>query len=104
MAGIIGKYAEYPFDLVKVRLQSQPSVGPLRYNGPLDCFKQSIRQDGFLSLYRGISAPLVGAAIETSCLFFSVCFPTNPEPHFDLYLIPNVVSFGAKRYASNPLR
>ena len=69
-AGIVGKYIEYPFDTVKVRLQSQPDHLPLRYKGPLDCFRQSIRADGFLGLYRGISAPLVGAALETSSLFF----------------------------------
>lgn len=67
----MGKYIEYPFDTVKVRLQSQPDHLPLRYTGPLDCFRQSIKQDGVLGgLYRGISAPLVGAALETSCLFF----------------------------------
>ncbi|KAL5329633.1 hypothetical protein ACEPPN_003148 [Leptodophora sp. 'Broadleaf-Isolate-01'] len=70
IAGVAGKYIEYPFDTVKVRLQSQPDHLPLRYTGPLDCFKQSLRSDGFLGLYRGISAPLVGAALETSSLFF----------------------------------
>jgi len=70
--GIVGKYIEYPFDTVKVRLQSQPDHLPLRYTGPLDCFKQSLRNEGFSGLYRGVSAPLVGAAIETSSLFFSV--------------------------------
>ncbi|KAG5932041.1 Amino-acid transporter arg-13, partial [Claviceps sorghi] len=69
IAGIIGKYIEYPFDTVKVRLQSQPDHVPLRYTGPVDCFRQSFRADGFLGLYRGISAPLVGAAAETSSLF-----------------------------------
>ncbi|KAI1660061.1 mitochondrial carrier [Daldinia decipiens] len=69
-AGIVGKYIEYPFDTVKVRLQSQPDHLPLRYTGPLDCFRQSIKADGFLGLYRGISAPLFGAAAETSSLFF----------------------------------
>ncbi len=69
MAGIVGKYIEYPFDTVKVRLQSQPDHLPLRYRGPLDCFRQSIHADGVLGLYRGISAPLVGAALETSSLF-----------------------------------
>ena len=67
---MVGKYIEYPFDTVKVRLQSQPDHLPLRYSGPLDCFRQSIRADGFLGLYRGISAPLLGAALETSSLFF----------------------------------
>ncbi|KAK0731762.1 amino-acid transporter arg-13 [Lasiosphaeris hirsuta] len=70
IAGVVGKYIEYPFDTVKVRLQSQPDHLPLRYKGPLDCFRQSIRADGVLGLYRGISAPLVGAALETSSLFF----------------------------------
>ncbi|KAF4553521.1 putative mitochondrial carrier protein 31 [Elsinoe fawcettii] len=70
-AGIAGKYVEYPFDTVKVRLQSQPDHLPLRYKGPLDCFGQSLRQDGFFGLYRGISAPLIGAAAENASLFFS---------------------------------
>ena len=33
--------------------------------------RQSLRADGLSSLYRGVSAPLLGAAIETSSLFFS---------------------------------
>jgi ornithine carrier protein len=70
IAGIAGKYIEYPFDTVKVRLQSQPDHLPLRYRGPIDCFRQGLRSDGLLGLYRGISAPLVGAALETSSLFF----------------------------------
>ena len=54
-----------------MRLQSQPAGPVLRYAGPLDCFRQSIRADGPVSLYRGVSAPLLGAAVETSSLFFS---------------------------------
>ncbi|OKL58695.1 Amino-acid transporter arg-13 [Talaromyces atroroseus] len=71
IAGMVGKYIEYPFDTIKVRLQSQPHGVPLRYKGPLDCFRQSIQSDGLRSLYRGISAPLAGAAVENSSLFFS---------------------------------
>ncbi|KAF2172534.1 hypothetical protein M409DRAFT_63192 [Zasmidium cellare ATCC 36951] len=71
VGGIISKLFEYPFDTVKVRLQSQPDHLPLRYAGPLDCFRQSIQQDGFRSLYRGVSAPLVGAAAENACLFWA---------------------------------
>lgn len=71
MAGMIGKVLEYPFDTIKVRLQSQPDEAPLRYRGPLDCFTQSLRQDGIRGIYRGISSPLVGAAAENSSLFFS---------------------------------
>ncbi|MCJ1337611.1 hypothetical protein MMC09_002893 [Bachmanniomyces sp. S44760] len=71
VAGIVGKTIEYPFDTVKVRLQSQPNNLPLRYKGPVDCFRKSFRTEGVHGLYRGISAPLFGAAIETSSLFFS---------------------------------
>ncbi|KAF6841115.1 amino-acid transporter arg-13 [Colletotrichum plurivorum] len=70
VAGVVGKYIEYPFDTVKVRLQSQPDNQPLRYKGPLDCFRQSFQAEGLRGLYRGISAPLVGAALENSSLFF----------------------------------
>ena len=77
IAGVIGKTIEYPFDTVKVRLQSQPDTTPLRYQGPLDCFRQSLRTAGIIGLYRGISAPLVGAAIETSSLFFSYRIAQN---------------------------
>lgn len=72
IAGIAGKVIEFPFDTVKVRLQSQPA-GKQLYTGPLDCFRQSWARDGVRGLYRGVSAPLAGAAIETSSLFFSVC-------------------------------
>lgn len=71
IAGMIGKTIEYPFDTVKVRLQSQPDHLPPHYTGPLDCFRQSLRAEGVPCLYRGISAPLFGAAIEASSLFFS---------------------------------
>lgn len=81
IAGIVGKFIEYPFDTVKVRLQSQPDGLPPQYKGPLDCFRQSWRADGLLGLYRGISAPLFGAAVETSSLFFSVRLPISlPNP------------------------
>lgn len=73
-AGVLGKYIEYPFDTVKVRLQSQSNaLGTARLQGPLDVFKEAFRSpDGPVrSLYRGISAPLFGAAVETSLLFFS---------------------------------
>lgn len=66
----MGKYIEYPFDTVKVRLQAQPDHIPLQYSGPIDCFRKSFQIDGVTGLYRGISAPLLGAALETSSLFF----------------------------------
>lgn len=69
LAGICSKLFEHPFDLVKVRLQSQPLHLPNRYNGPLDCFRQTARQEGFGGLYRGVSMPVLGAMAENATLF-----------------------------------
>jgi hypothetical protein len=66
MGGVAGKYVEYPFDTVKVRLQTSV-VGT--FDGPVDCIKRIYAQDGFQGFYRGISAPVVGAAFENACLF-----------------------------------
>jgi len=50
MAGVAGKFVEFPFDTVKVRLQTQPLDVPI-FKGPFDCFRQTIRNEGFLGLY-----------------------------------------------------
>lgn len=52
MAGMTAKLFEHPFDLVKVRLQSQPTDRPASFSGPLDCFKQTFRKEGWRGLYR----------------------------------------------------
>lgn len=53
---MVSEIFEYPFDLAKVRLQSQllSSAGSaqLRFNGPLDCLKQTWKQEGLRGLYR----------------------------------------------------
>ncbi|KAI5808128.1 mitochondrial carrier domain-containing protein [Peziza echinospora] len=83
VAGMLGKVIEFPFDTVKVRLQTQPDDRPLRYKGPIDCFRQSIQQEGVRGLYRGISPPLVGAAAENSALFFGYSIAqTLARKHF----------------------
>lgn len=72
IAGFFGKIVEHPFDTIKVRLQTQPfadGVQQLNYRGPVDCARQSIKQDGFWGLYRGISSPLVGSMLENAVLF-----------------------------------
>ncbi|RKO99176.1 hypothetical protein CXG81DRAFT_14879 [Caulochytrium protostelioides] len=73
-AGFTGKLVEYPFDTVKVRLQSQPiasSGQPQWYTGPIDCIRQSLRHEGIGTFFRGLSTPLVASMIENSALFVS---------------------------------
>jgi len=69
VAGITGKVVEYPFDTIKVRLQTQPLNGHSIYNGSIDCIRQSLQSEGLKGLYRGISAPLVGSMFENAVLF-----------------------------------
>lgn len=51
-AGMVSEVFEYPFDLAKVRLQSQVLESTSRYGGPLDCLKQTWRKEGVRGLYR----------------------------------------------------
>ena len=50
------KVVEYPFDTVKVRMQT---AEPGMYTGPVDVFQKALKSEGFLSLYRGLLSPPV---------------------------------------------
>ena len=55
IAGIIGVTCVFPLDLVKTRLQNQ-KIGPngeRMYTGMLDCFKKTLKSDGYFGMYRG---------------------------------------------------
>ncbi|KAH8930162.1 mitochondrial carrier [Atractiella rhizophila] len=71
-AGMISKVFEHPFDLVKVRLQSQPldATGKETFRGPVDCAIRTVKHEGFRGLYRGLSMPVLGAMLENATLFF----------------------------------
>ncbi|TDL24609.1 mitochondrial carrier [Rickenella mellea] len=71
VAGMVSKVFEHPFDLTKVRLQSQVMDHTARFNGPLDCLTQTWRNEGIRGLYRGLPAPIVGAMAENATLFLS---------------------------------
>lgn len=47
---MIGKFVEYPFDTIKVRLQTQPLDHPY-FSGPWDCFKSTLKQEGLKGLF-----------------------------------------------------
>ena len=51
-AGIVSKVFEHPFDLTKVRLQSQVLDAQARFTGPLDCLMQTWRNEGVRGLFR----------------------------------------------------
>ncbi|KAJ8902231.1 hypothetical protein NDN08_006639 [Rhodosorus marinus] len=67
LAGSAGMIAGYPFDTVKVRLQS---VSGSQYRGPLHCTVSILRTEGIGGFFRGLTAPLVGGALETGLNYF----------------------------------
>lgn len=57
VGSMTGVACVYPLDFVKTRLQNQ-QIGPngeKQYASIADCFRQSIRNEGILGMYRGIS-------------------------------------------------
>ena len=48
-----------PFDIIKIRLQTQDSANP-KYNNMVDCFKKIMAEEGPMTFYKGTASPLVG--------------------------------------------
>ena len=71
--GFVGKLFDYPFDTVKVLLQTQDVVGYKgpKYTGAFHCLKHTVETGGVKSLYKGISSPLLGSMAENAVLFLS---------------------------------
>ncbi|EQC28591.1 hypothetical protein SDRG_13667 [Saprolegnia diclina VS20] len=95
VAGVTGAIVGYPLDTVKSRIQTQMHGGASA--SPLQCLVQSVRSEGFLSLYRGASSQVARSAIGCSFLFglmaqFKYIFYTpsagdgSPEKHPKLVL------------------
>lgn len=70
-AGIVSKVFEHPFDLCKVRLQSQVLDATARFSGPIDCLYKTWKFEGVRGLYRGLPMPIIGAMAENASLFLA---------------------------------
>jgi len=68
IAGLFSKVIEYPCDTLKVRLQTTPEM---YNNSAFQCFRKMTTQEGYLSIFRGLPAPLLGAMGENSVIFWS---------------------------------
>jgi len=61
VAGIVGVTIIFPIDVVKTRLQNQP-IGPngeKMYSSIIDCFRQSIKREGYFGMYKGASVNII---------------------------------------------
>ncbi|KAG9121657.1 hypothetical protein FRC07_002305 [Ceratobasidium sp. 392] len=85
-AGMISKVFEHPFDLCKVRLQSQVLDTTARFSGPVDCLYKTWKFEGVRGLYRGLPMPIVGAMAENASLFLAynkIQQALQKYPHFN---------------------
>lgn len=95
IAGMAGKFVEYPLDTVKVRLQTA-AIGGAKV-GPFDVIKNTIAKEGVLGLYKGMSSPMAGAMMENAILFSSFGGAQDffrEDPH-TLLSIPRIIACGA---------
>jgi len=76
-AGMAQVIAGHPLDTLKVRLQVQGEGGNKKFNGALDCLRQTLRHEGFLALYKGSASPLVGAMAHNAVVFFTTANTKN---------------------------
>eukprot|EP01113_Clastostelium_recurvatum_P011451 TRINITY_DN15830_c0_g1_i1.p1 TRINITY_DN15830_c0_g1~~TRINITY_DN15830_c0_g1_i1.p1 ORF type:complete len:315 (+),score=61.86 TRINITY_DN15830_c0_g1_i1:121-945(+) len=60
--------AGYPPDTIKVRLQTQSLTNP-RYSSAIHCLFKMVREEGLVSLFRGMSTPLFSRAIINAVSF-----------------------------------
>ncbi|RKP06716.1 mitochondrial carrier domain-containing protein [Thamnocephalis sphaerospora] len=68
LAGMAQVVVGQPLDTVKVRLQVEDARSA-KFRGPLHCIVDTVRQEGFLALYKGMAAPLVGISAVNALLF-----------------------------------
>ncbi|KAH9261705.1 hypothetical protein BASA81_000361 [Batrachochytrium salamandrivorans] len=66
ISGFLCKVLEYPLDTVKV---IQQTAKPGVYSGPLDVAMRTVKDHGFLSLYKGLASPVLGSILENAFVF-----------------------------------
>jgi hypothetical protein len=67
MAGCISWILTYPIDVIKSRLQADT-----KYKGIIDCFKQSVKDEGFKFLSRGLSSTMIRSFPTNAATFATV--------------------------------
>ena len=96
MGGVCTVVAGHPLDLIKLRLQTQPD--PPIYNGTFHCLLKIVKHEGLRGLYKGMLAPLIGAAPLSALLFFGYgvgrnFFLTDPNERLSYFQTLNAGLF-----------
>lgn len=63
LAGATAMVICYPLDFARTRLASDLQGGKGQFNGILDCLGKTVKQQGFVGLYRGTAVSIAGAFV-----------------------------------------
>jgi len=70
IAGAVEATITYPTEYVKTKLQLQDALGgPKRFSGPISCLRISVKEQGLLSIYKGLSPLVIGTAAKAAVRF-----------------------------------
>ena len=69
LAGVASWICCYPLDVIKTRLQSQSQSSSLKYNGIVDCFRKSVKEEGYNVLWRGLGTAVSRAFVVNGAIF-----------------------------------
>jgi len=107
VGGVFVVLVGHPFDTVKVRLQTQGTAKV--FNGPIDCAVKTLRNEGPLGFYKGLSAPLLCSSI-VDAIYFTVNAhakrtfqesPTKPMP-LPYYFMSGALAGGLTSVIATP--
>ena len=66
IAGAVSVVVGQPMDTVKIRLQL---FGADKYKGPIDCAIKIVKEEGFMTFFRGLLSPLLASSGINAVLF-----------------------------------
>ncbi|CEL52721.1 Mitochondrial substrate carrier family protein G OS=Dictyostelium discoideum GN=mcfG PE=2 SV=1 [Rhizoctonia solani AG-1 IB] len=98
MGGVAQVIVGQPLDTIKTRAQIAPKG---MFTGPMNILTQTMKNEGFLALYKGMASPLLGIAGVNSLLFASYAISKRIVSPFPELSLPEIAAAGAMAGAAN---
>ncbi|GMP34842.1 hypothetical protein CsSME_00007546 [Camellia sinensis var. sinensis] len=88
LAGVASWICCYPLDVIKTRLQAQSQSSSPKYTGIVDCFRKSVREEGYHVLWRGLGTAVARAFLVNGAIFTAYetavrCLSSNNNNHHE---------------------
>ena len=69
VGGILGTIVGYPFDTIKVRIQTMQRTN--NKNNIINCIKKTFRNENIGGFYKGLLSPLLTVSLVNATVFYS---------------------------------